>query len=316
MSEKPMVATRDAYGKVLAELGKENKNIVVLDADLAVSTKTAGFAKACPERFFDMGIAEQDMIGTAAGLAASGKIVFASTFAVFGSGRAWDQIRMTVAYTRQNVRIAVTHAGLTTGEDGASHQANEDIAIMRALPNMTVVVPADGPETEKLIRAAVDFYGPLYIRLSRPKTPVITDAIKDEFRIGRGITMRPGRDATIIACGLMVAVALDAAEILAKDGLAVRVINMHTIKPLDKELAVSCARETGAIVTAEEHSIIGGLGGAVAEVLGENYPVPMARVGIKDVFGESGTPDQLLVKYGLTADEVAKAVKTVITRKK
>jgi len=315
MSEKQMVATRDAYGKVLVELGKENDRIVVLDADLAVSTKTAGFAKAFPERFFDMGIAEQDMIGTAAGLAAAGKIVFASTFAVFGSGRAWDQIRMTVAYTRLNVKIAVTHAGITTGEDGASHQANEDIAIMRALPNMTVVVPADGPETEKLIRAAVQFYGPMYIRLSRPKTPIITDAVKDEFKIGKGLTMRPGKDATIIACGLMVAAALEAAETLAKDGLTVRVVNMHTIKPLDKELVIKSARETGAIITAEEHSIIGGLGGAVAEVLGENCPVQMARVGIKDVFGESGTPDQLLVKYGLTAADLVKAVREVLHRK-
>ena len=208
-----MIATRDAYGQVLAELGKENNNIVVLDADLSCSTKTSGFAKAFPDRFFNMGVAEQDMIGTAAGLAAAGKIAFASTFAVFGSGRAWDQIRMTVAYTRLNVKIVVTHAGITTGEDGASHQANEDIAIMRALPNMTVVVPADGAETAKVIRAAVKFYGPMYIRLSRPKTPVVTEAVNYEFKIGKGVTLKDGNDLTIFACGLMVGVALEAATL-------------------------------------------------------------------------------------------------------
>lgn len=316
MSEKRTAATRDAYGKVLAELGKENRDIVVLDADLAVSTKTSIFGKLFPERFFDLGIAEQDMIGTAAGLAAAGKIVFASTFAVFGSGRAWDQIRMTVAYTRLNVKVVVTHAGITTGEDGASHQANEDIAIMRALPNMTVVVPADAAETEKVIRAAVKFYGPMYIRLSRPKTPIVTDTLNYDFKIGKGVIMREGKEVTIIACGLMLAMALDAAEILAGEGISARVVNLHTIKPLDKELIVSCARETGAIITAEEHSIIGGLGGAVAEVLGENCPVPLARVGLKDIFGESGKPEELLVKYGLTPEDLASATKAIIKRKK
>jgi transketolase len=315
MNNKPMVATRDAYGQTLAELGKENKNIVVLDADLAVSTKTALFGKAFPERFFDMGIAEQDMIGTAAGLAASGKIVFCSTFAVFGSGRAWDQIRMTVAYTRLNVKIAVTHAGITTGEDGASHQANEDIAIMRALPNLTVVVPADGIETEKLIRAAVRHYGPMYIRLSRPKTPIINDNADYEFKIGRGVVLRQGADVTIFACGTMVSAALDAAELLKSERISARVVNIHTIKPLDKELIVKCAAETGAIVTAEEHSIIGGLGGAVAEVLVENIPVPMVRVGLKDIFGESGKPEELLIKYGLTATEIAAAARAVLKKK-
>jgi transketolase len=311
-----MVATRDAYGKVLAEIGRENPNVVVLDADLAVSTKTAIFAKAFPERFFDMGVAEQDMIGTAAGLAASGKIVFASTFAVFGSGRAWDQVRVSVAYTRLNVKIVVTHAGITTGEDGASHQANEDIAIMRALPNMTVVVPSDGVETERVIREAVKFYGPMYIRLSRPKTPILHDDPNYEFKIGKSEMMHSGSDLTIFACGTMVAPSLDAARSLEKQGLKVRVVNMHTIKPLDKEMIVSCAKETGAIVTVEEHSILGGLGGAVAEVLVENCPVPMVRVGLKDVFGESGKPDELLVKYGLTAEEIAKAAVAVAKRKK
>lgn len=316
MSETKMVATRDAYGKVLAELGKSNPDIVVLDADLSASTKTADFAKAFPERFFDMGVAEQDMIGTAAGLAASGKIVFASTFAVFGSGRAWDQVRMSVAYTRLNVKIVVTHAGITTGEDGASHQANEDIAIMRALPNMTVVVPADGFETEKTIKAAVDYYGPMYIRLSRPKTPLIYANADYPFQIGKGVTLREGNDLTLMTCGTMAAVSLDAAEILAKEGISVRVVNLHTIKPLDKELIVRCAKETGAVVTVEEHSILGGLGGAVAEVIVENLPIPMARVGTKDVFGESGKPEELLVKYGLTSQEVISAVRNVLRRKK
>jgi transketolase len=316
MTEQKKIATREAYGKTLVELGKENPHIVVLDADLSASTKTAGFAKAFPERFFDMGVAEQDMIGTAAGLAASGKVAFASTFAVFGSGRAWDQVRVSVAYTRLNVKIVVTHGGITTGEDGASHQANEDIAIMRAIPNLTVIVPADGVETEKVIREAAKFYGPMYIRLSRPKTPVIYDEKTCDFKIGKGITIKDGKDVTIIACGIMVAKALEAAKALAKEKINCRVVDLHTIKPIDKELIIKCAKETGAVVTAEEHSIIGGLGGAVAEVLVENKPVPMARVGIKDMFGESGHPDELLVKYGLTAEEIKTAVKSVIKRKK
>jgi transketolase len=311
-----MVATRDAYGKILAELGQENPNIVVLDADLSVSTKTAGFAKAFPERFFNMGIAEQDMIGTAAGLAAAGKIAFASTFAVFGSGRAWDQVRMSAAYTRLNVKIVVTHAGITTGEDGASHQANEDIAIMRALPNMTVLVPADAVETENAIRAAVAYYGPMYIRLSRPKTPVIYENGDYGFAIGKGVMLRKGSDLTLIACGTMVSAALEAAKILEGEKLNARVVNLHTIKPLDRELIIQCARETRALVTAEEHSIIGGLGGAVAEVLCENIPTPLARVGLNDLFGESGKPEELLLKYGLTAQEIARAAREVVKKKK
>lgn len=316
MSKRPTAATRDAYGKTLVELGRENPNIVVLDADLAVSTKTSLFAKEFPDRFFDLGVAEQDMIGTAAGLAASGKIVFASTFAVFGSGRAWDQVRMSVAYTRLNVKIVVTHAGITTGEDGASHQANEDIAIMRVLPNMTVVVPADAIETEKVIRAAVKHYGPMYIRLSRPKTPLVYESPNYDFQIGKGIVLRPGKDVSIFACGIMVAQALDAAEMLASQGIDVQVVNLHTIKPLDRQLIVHCAQKTGAVVTAEEHSIVGGLGGAVAETLVENCLVPMVRVGLKDIFGESGKPEALLEKYGLTAEDIVKAVKVVLERKK
>lgn len=315
MSEKKMAATRDAYGKILAELGKEYPNIVVLDADLANSTKTGVFAKAFPERFFDMGIAEQDMIGTAAGLATTGKIVFASTFAVFGSGRVWDQIRLAVAYTRSNVKIVVTHAGLTTGEDGASHQANEDIAIMRAIPNMTVVVPADGVETENTIRAAVKFHGPMYIRLSRPKTPIIYDKADYGFKVGKGVVLKEGKDMTIFTCGTMVAPSLEAAEDLAREGTSVRVVNIHTIKPLDSKLVISCAKETGAVVSVEEHSIIGGLGSAIAEVLMENQPVPMARVGVRDTFGESGKPEELLVKYGLTPEKIIEAVKAVVRKK-
>ena len=310
------VSLREAYGKTLVELGKINKDIVVLDADLSVSTKTNLFAKEFPDRFFDMGVAEQDMISTAAGLATCGKIAFASTFAVFGSGRAWEQVRMSVAYTRLNVKVVVTHAGITTGEDGASHQAIEDIAIMRVIPNMTVIVPADAIETAKVIKAAVEFHGPAYIRLSRTATPIVYENENYNFQIGRGVVMKEGKDVTIIACGLMVATSLDAAAQLEKEGISVKVVNLHTIKPLDKEIIINCARETGAIVTAEEHNIIGGLGGAVAEVLGENYPAPMARVGIKDMFGESGKPDELLVKYGLMPENIIDAVKSVLARKK
>ena len=316
MKGKKLIATRDAYGKTLVELGRENPNIVVLDADLSVSTKTSLFAKEFPDRFFDMGVAEQDMISTAAGLAACGKTVFASTFAVFGSGRAWDQVRMSVAYTRLNVKIVVTHGGITTGEDGASHQANEDIAIMRALPNMTVIVPADAVETAKAIRSAARFFGPIYIRLGRPKVPVLYENEDYDFRIGKGVVMRKGKDATIFACGMMVGEALNAAEELSKKGTECQVVNLHTIKPIDKALIVKCAEETGAVVTAEEHSIIGGLGGAVAEVLVENACVPMVRVGLKDIFGESGKPEELLVKYGLTAQEIMHAVKVVLKRKR
>ena len=316
MTEQKKAATRDAYGKTLAELGKTNKDIVVLDADLCASTKTSVFKKEFPERFFDMGVAEQDMISTAAGLAASGKIAFASTFAVFGSGRAWDQVRMSIAYTRLNVKVVVTHAGITTGEDGASHQANEDIAIMRVIPNMTVIVPADAVETVQVIKAAAAFHGPAYIRLSRTATPIIYENENYDFKIGRGVVMREGRDITIFACGLMVAMALDAAEQLKNEGISAKVVNIHTIKPLDKELIINSAKETGAVVTAEEHSVIGGLGGAVAEVLGENCPTPMARIGIKDMFGESGKPDELLIKYGLMPENITTAAKMVLAKKK
>ncbi|MBE3587259.1 MAG: transketolase family protein [Thermoanaerobacteraceae bacterium] len=304
------IATRDAYGKALVELGRENPDVVVLDADLAKSTKTVDFAKEFPGRFFDIGVAEQNMIGTAAGLAAAGKIPFCSSFAIFATGRAFEIVRNSVAYPRLNVKIAASHAGITVGEDGGSHQSVEDIALMRSLPNMTVLVPADAVETRAAVRAAAGIPGPVYIRLGRPGVPVLhgDDFV---FQPGRAVVMREGGDATIIATGIMVSVALEAAAMLEGEGIAVRVLDMHTIKPLDEEAVIKAARETGAIVTAEEHSIIGGLGGAVAETVCAHCPVPVYRVGLPDVFGESGKPGELMEKYGLTAGHLAAAVREV-----
>ena len=309
------IATRDAYGKVLVALGAENKDIVVLDADLSKSTKTADFAKAFPERFFDMGVAEANMTGIAAGLAAAGKLPFCSTFAVFATGRAYDQIRNSIAYPKLNVKIVATHAGITVGEDGASHQAIEDVALMRVVPNMTVIVPADATETEKAVRAAVDYHGPVYIRLGRMALPVLFDQ-RYPFQIGRAVVLREGRDLTLIANGIMVAEALIAAEELEARGIQAGVFNMATVKPIDREAIIAAARASGAIVTAEEHSIIGGLGSAVAEVLAEECPVPLVRVGIQDTFGESGHPDELLPKYGLTAADLGTAAEKVLARKR
>lgn len=314
--QKSQIATREAYGKTLVELGRENKNIVVLDADLAGSTKTALFGKEFPDRFFDMGISEQDMVSTAAGLASCGKTVFASTFAVFGSGRAWDQVRMMCAYTKLKVNIVVTHGGITTGEDGASHQANEDIAIMRALPNMTVIVPADAIETANVIRTIANLNGPSYVRLSRSATPVLYENADYGFKIGKGVILKEGKDITLFACGIMVTAALDAAEELAKENISAEVVNIHTIKPIDKELILSSSKKTKAAVTCEEHSIIGGLGSAVAEILVEENPVPMKRVGVMDTFGKSGKPKELLEKFGLTSIDIVKAAKSVLLRKK
>lgn len=314
MSEKK-IATREAYGEALLEAGKKNSQIVVLDADLSKSTKTSVFGEAFPERFFNLGISEQDLIGTAAGLAAAGKMPFASTFAIFAAGRAFEQIRNSVAYSKLKVVVAASHAGITVGEDGGSHQAIEDISLMRSLPNMTVIVPADATETAKAVEAIVDYPGPVYLRLGRLGVPVLFPA-DYQFTIGKAALLKEGQDATIIATGIMVAEALKAAEKLAAQGLTVRVVNIHTIKPIDQEAVIAAARETGAIVTAEEHSIIGGLGSAVAEVLVENCPVPMERVGVKDVFGESGTPADLLAKFGLTADQLVEAVERVVQRKK
>lgn len=310
-----MMATRDAYGEALKELGRLNKDVVVLDADLSGSTKTGVFAKEFPERFFNVGIAEQNLIATAAGLATTGKIPFASSFAMFAAGRAFEIIRNSVAYPKLNVKIAATHAGLTVGEDGASHQALEDISIMRTIPNMVVLNPADGVEAKAAIMKAAEYKGPVYIRLGRSKVPVIFDEANYEFEIGKGIKIRDGADVTIIATGIMVAQALEAAEILKKEGLEARVINIHTIKPIDKDIIIEAARETRAIVTAEEHNIIGGLGSAVAEVLVESYPTVMERVGVKDSFGESGNGDELLKKYGLTSEDIANAARRAIGRR-
>lgn len=309
-----MIATREAYGETLARLGEINKDIVVLDADLSGSTKTAIFAKKFPERFFNMGVAEQDMMGTAAGLAVAGKIPFASTFAIFATGRAWEQVRQSIAYPKVNVKIVASHAGITVGEDGASHQSVEDIAVMRVIPEMTVIVPADGIETRKVIEEMVRYKGPVYVRVSRGKSPVILDDSYN-FEVGKGTVLRDGTSVAIIACGIMVSKAMEAADILSKEGLSARVINISTIKPIDKDLIIKAARETSAIVTAEEHSIIGGLGSAVAEVLSENHPVPMKRVGIEDKFGTSGDADRLMEIYGLTPENIAKAAREVIKRK-
>ena len=308
------IATRDAYGEALAELGAINDKVVVLDADLSKSTKTNDFKKVYPERFFNLGIAEQNLLGTAAGFAAAGKIPFASSFAVFAVGRAYDQIRNSIAYPNLNVKIAATHAGLTVGEDGGSHQMLEDIALLRAVPNMTVIVPADGVETKQVVMAAAEHQGPVYIRLGRPKVPVLLgDDYK--FEIGKGVVLKVGTDVTLIGTGIMVSKAMEAAELLAADGISAAVVNISTIKPLDNALITEMAQKTGAVVTAEEHNIYGGLGSAVAEVLVETCPVPMARVGVEDKFGESGLPDELLEKYGLTAANIAAKAKAVIAKK-
>lgn len=305
------VATRDAYGEVLVELGKENNNIVVLDADLSKSTKTYDFSKAYPERFFNIGIAEQNLVGMAAGLSTAGKIPFASTFAMFATGRAFEIIRNSVAYPKLNVKICATHAGLTVGEDGASHQALEDIACMRAIPNMTVIVPADGVETKAAIRAIAEYNGPVYVRMGRSAVPTLNDESTYKFEIGKGVQLKDGNDVSIIATGIMVSKAMEAAEKLAAEGINARVINIHTIKPIDKDIIAKAAQETGAIVTVEEHNIIGGLGSAVAETLVETHPVPVKRIGTMDTFGESGKPNDLLEKYGLTVDAIVAAVKQI-----
>ncbi len=305
------VATRQAYGEALKQLAVDNPNIVVLDADLSKSTMTAEFKKVSPERFINVGIAEQNLIGTAAGLSLIGKVPFASSFAMFAAGRAFEIIRNTVAYPKFNVKIAATHAGLTVGEDGASHQAIEDLSLMRSIPNMVVLNPADGVEAKKAVIAAANYNGPVYIRLGRAAVEEIFDDNYD-FQIGKGVELVNGNDATIIATGIMVEKALKAAEILKADGINARVINIHTIKPIDTELIIKAAKETKRIVTAEEHSIIGGLGSAVLETISEECPVPVIRIGVKDTFGESGKPNELLEKYGLTEKEIVEAVKKLV----
>lgn len=305
-------STRQAYGEVLAELGEVNENIVVLDADLSGSTKTAIFAKKFPERFFNAGIAEGNMIGVAAGLAAAGKTVFASSFAMFAVGRAFEQIRNSVAYPNLNVKICASHSGLTVGEDGATHQTVEDISIMRSLPNMAVISPADAVEAVEAVRMAEQYKGPVYIRLGRSDVPVVYDKDNYKFEFGKGITLKEGNDVTIIATGIMVHESLEAAKILEAEGINARIIDIHTIKPIDKDIIIKAAKETKGIITAEEHSIIGGLGSAVAEVLAEEYPAKLTRIGVKDKFGCSGKPRELLEKYEITANDIVKAAKNII----
>ncbi len=312
MSEKK--ATREAYGEALAEFGAQY-DFVVLDADLSKSTKTDSFKKIFPERFFNMGIAEANMMTTAAGLAAAGKTVFASSFAVFASGRAFEQIRNSIAYPHLNVKIGATHAGISVGEDGPTHQSVADMAIMRTLPGMTIISPADATESRAAVKAALENDGPFYLRFGRLSVPHIYDAATYKFELGKGIVLSEGKDVTIVATGLMVQEAIEAGKILAAKGISAEIIDIHTIKPIDAELLAKSAKKTGAVVTAEEHSIIGGLGGAVAEVLAENMPVPMTRVGMMDTFGKSGKPAALLEKFGLTAENIAQKALDTIQKK-
>lgn len=310
MSKK--IATRESYGNALAEVGAEYPNLVVLDADLAGATKTGIFKKAFPDRHIDCGIAEANMVGIAAGLATTGKIPFVSSFAMFAAGRAFEQVRNSVAYPHLNVKIGATHAGITVGEDGASHQCNEDLALMRVIPGMVVMCPSDDIEAKAAVRAAVEYDGPVYIRFGRAAVPVINDNADYKFEIGKGITMMDGSDVTIVATGICVCEAMLAAEKLAEDGISARVINIHTIKPLDEELILKAAKETGKIVTVEEHSVIGGLGGAVSEFLSENCPTKTLRIGMNDIFGESGSAGALVKKYGIDADGIYAKVKDFV----
>lgn len=312
MAEKKKIATRESYGKTLVELGAEYPNLVVMDADLSESTKTALFGEAYPDRFFDCGIAEANMMGIAAGLASLGKVVFVSSFAMFAAGRAFEQVRNSIGYPHLNVKVAASHAGITVGEDGASHQCIEDIALMRVIPDMVVMCPADDVEAKAAVRAAIQHDGPVYIRLGRAACNVINDHPGYHFEIGKGTVVKEGTDVTIVATGICVDSAIDAAEMLAKDGISAEVINICTIKPLDEELIVASARKTGRVVTVEEHSVIGGLGSAVCDALSAKYPVPVKKVGIQDVFGESGPAAELVKKYGLDAEGVYKSVKEFI----
>ena len=312
MSQGKKIATRESYGRTLAELGKEHEDFLVLDADLAGSTKTAVFRKAFPERHINCGIAEQNMVGVAAGIAATGRVAFASSFAMFAAGRAYEQIRNSVGYPQLNVKIAATHGGISVGEDGATHQCNEDFALMRTIPGMVVMVPSDDVEAEAMVRAAYAHKGPVYMRFSRLATPVFNNPETYKFEIGKAITMREGKDVAIIAAGLPLASAMEAAEKLAAEGIEARVIDMHTIKPLDEEAVLRAAKEIGKIVTVEEHSIIGGLGSAVAEVLAEQCPAKLKRVGIYDRYTESGPAEALIHHYGLDGEGVYNAVKAFL----
>ena len=314
MGEK--IANRAAYGKALVDFAPLYPNLVVLDADLSAATMTNAFAKAYPERFFDMGIAEANMMGVAAGLAACGKIPFANSFAMFAAGRAFEQVRNSIAYPRLNVKVVGAHGGLSVGEDGATHQACEDIALMRSIPHMMVVCPCDGYEMTQAVRALLDYDGPAYLRMGRLAVDTVTDAIPGyHFELGKGVTLRPGKDVTVVATGMMVQMALEAAEILAEQGISVRVLDIHTIKPLDEELILQAARETGCLVTTEEHNILGGLGGAVCEYLSGVCPVPVVRHGVQDEFGRSGKAQDVLAHYGLTSQGIVERVKEALARK-
>ena len=301
MADTKMIATRQSYGEALVELGAEHDDFVVLDADLAAATQTGKFKAAYPDRFFDVGIAEGNLMGVSAGIATTGRVAFASTFAMFAAGRAFEQVRNSIGYPHLNVKIGATHAGISVGEDGATHQCNEDIALMRTIPGMTVVVPSDDVEARAVVRAAYELDGPVYMRFGRLAGPVFHDPASYEFELGKGIVEREGTDVTIVACGLMVAASLEAAEALAERGVSAEVVNIHTIKPLDEKTVIASARKTGRVVTVEEHSVIGGLGSAVCDALSESCPTPVHKVGVRDVFGESGPALDLLAKYGLDA---------------
>ncbi len=306
------IATRESYGNALKELGEKYQDLVVLDADLAGATKTSTFQKAFPDRHIDCGIAEGNMMGIAAGIATTGKVPFASTFAMFAAGRAFEQIRNSIGYPHLNVKIGATHAGISVGEDGATHQCNEDIALMRVIPGMTVICPADDVEAKAAVEAAYLHDGPVYLRFGRLAVPVINDEESYHFEIGKGITLKEGKDVTLVATGLCVSEALEAALMLEKEGIDAEVINIHTIKPIDEELLVASAGKTGKVVTIEEHSVLGGLGGAVSEVLGTKCPVPTLRIGIEDTFGESGPAAELIKKYGIDAESICRKVKEFV----
>lgn len=308
------IATRESYGNALAELGAQYPNLVVLDADLAAATKTGVFKKAFPERHIDCGIAECNMIGIAAGLAATGKIPFASSFAMFAAGRAFEQVRNSIGYPHLNVKIGATHAGITVGEDGASHQCNEDLALMRTIPGMAVICPSDDIEAKAAVKAAIEYEGPVYLRFGRSAVPIINDTPGYKFEMGKGVVVREGKDVTIIATGICVCEAMEAAEMFEKEGVSAKVINIHTIKPLDEALVIAAAKETGKVVTVEEHSVIGGLGSAVCDCLSAHLPTKVCKIGMQDVFGESGPAAELVKKYGLDAEGIYRTTKAFISQ--
>ena len=315
MENVKKIATRESYGNALAELGDKYENLYVFDADLAAATKTCIFQKKYPDRFFDCGIAEANMMGVAAGMAATGKIPFVSSFAMFAAGRAFEQVRNSIGYPHLNVKIGATHAGISVGEDGATHQCNEDIALMRTIPGMVIINPADDTEARAAVKAAIEYTGPVYMRLGRLAVPVFNDPQNYSFEIGKGIKLREGKDITIVATGLMVYEAVQAAKILADEGIEADVINIHTIKPIDKDIIINSAKNTGLVITVEEHSVIGGLGEAVCDVLSENYPTRVIKIGVNDEFGYSGPAVELLKKFGLSSDNIVKTAKKALNNK-